>query len=516
MFRLLLVVIEVSILSALILATRCANYSDVFVGGNIYFTDADCYARMTRVRMCAEHPGLIIRHHDFENFPQGTKPHTTAPLDYLIVSLSILLRPFTVQPIDSAGAIVSPLLALIGGCFLWWWSRRTKFQYRWITLILYGISPILVHGTELGRPDHQSLLILLVTIGICAEWTLRTEQSKNWSMVSGFAWSLALWVSLYEPLVLLALILVIGLTKDRHLLFASHRRIGWIAFVAIIAIGLLIERRLPTFPVFQSSALFANWSRAIGELAHVSPWNRVWFVWAGYMIAIAPTLIWYSIRKRSAPPVFVIVLLVATFVLTVWQARWSYFLMLIFVIALPILLTPFKSRTAVWIAFGLSILPILQFWDVRIWPNESELVARLERRNESIELRALAITIHSNETHPFLAPWWLSPAISYWSGQPGIGGSSHEALDGIVDSARFFLAEDSPKAREVLIHRRVDWVFSYDWDRIGQNSANLLGVSMPGQPVGRILDRSPTQGPAYLVLSGQNRTVKLFRFVDKL
>jgi hypothetical protein len=56
--------IEITILSILILATRCANYQDVFVAGNIYFTDADCYARMTRVRMCLEHPGLIIRHHD--------------------------------------------------------------------------------------------------------------------------------------------------------------------------------------------------------------------------------------------------------------------------------------------------------------------------------------------------------------------------------------------------------------------------------------------------------------------
>src|SRR6266702_3319706 len=74
-------IIEIAVLSALILATRCANYQNVFVAGNIYFTDADCYARMTRVRMCAEHPGLILRHHDFENFPQGTTPHTTAPPD---------------------------------------------------------------------------------------------------------------------------------------------------------------------------------------------------------------------------------------------------------------------------------------------------------------------------------------------------------------------------------------------------------------------------------------------------
>jgi hypothetical protein len=56
-----------------ILATRCANYQDVFVAGNVYFVDADCYARMTRAQMVREKPGLIIRHHAFENFPQGRR-----------------------------------------------------------------------------------------------------------------------------------------------------------------------------------------------------------------------------------------------------------------------------------------------------------------------------------------------------------------------------------------------------------------------------------------------------------
>src|SRR5438046_97310 len=102
--RAILSTIEIALLSALILATRCANYQDVFVAGNVYFVDADCYARMTRVRMCNEMPGLIVRHQDFENFPQGTNPHTTAPLDYLILGLSLPLNLFTKHTLDLAGA----------------------------------------------------------------------------------------------------------------------------------------------------------------------------------------------------------------------------------------------------------------------------------------------------------------------------------------------------------------------------------------------------------------------------
>ena len=78
-------------ISALILVTRCANYGDVFFGGQINFVDADCYSRMTRARICFEHPGTIVRRHGFENFPIGTSPHTTAPFRLFIVATAMLL-----------------------------------------------------------------------------------------------------------------------------------------------------------------------------------------------------------------------------------------------------------------------------------------------------------------------------------------------------------------------------------------------------------------------------------------
>jgi hypothetical protein len=36
--------VEIVFISALILVTRCANYGDVFFGGQINFIDADCFA----------------------------------------------------------------------------------------------------------------------------------------------------------------------------------------------------------------------------------------------------------------------------------------------------------------------------------------------------------------------------------------------------------------------------------------------------------------------------------------
>jgi hypothetical protein len=519
--RLALLALELLVLSMLVVATRCANYEEVFFGGEVYFSDADCYARMTRVRMCAQHPGLVVRHHDFENFPAGTTPHTTAPLDYLILGLSILLKPFTAHALDVAGALLSPLLALFGSWFLWWWSRRMKFRYRWSMLTLYAISPILVQGTELGRPDHQSLLVLLVTIAVCAEWTLRNEPSRNWALASGSAWAVAIWVSAYEPLLLLLTVVLIGVLQDRQSLFGAHRRIGWSLFAAIVVMALIIERRIPSFGIFRGGEIFKNWAQTIGELAHVSPLNPVWFRWAGYMIAVAPILVWVAVRNRQLSvtsrrvlPIFV--LLIVTYLLTIWQMRWAYFFLLIFMLALPLLLEPIKSRSAVWLAFTLSIFPVLRNWDEQLWPNETELARRAERRIESTQLRVLADALKSPELRPFLGPWWLSPAVAYWSSQPAVSGSSHESLEGIADSARFYLTDNWQSARDILSKRRVAWVLAYDSERVAQNSSVLLGSSVPTDhhALCFVLDRTPAWAPDFLSFAGQNAAGKLYRVIQ--
>jgi hypothetical protein len=518
--RFALIVFEITFLSALILATRCANYQDVFVVGNVYFADADCYARMTRAQMVKEKPGLIIRHHAFENFPQETIPHTTTPLDYLIVALAIFLNPFTAHALDLAGAFVSPLLALFGAWFLWWWSRRMKFRYRWVMLILYAISPILVHGTELGRPDHQSLLMLLIAIAICASWSSQTLQAANmasaWWLTSAAAWALAIWVSAYEPLVLFLIVMATALVLNRRAVFARDRRAGWILFAAIIAIAFAIERRVPSFAILESTGHFNNWARTIGELAHVSPTNPVWLNWCGYLLFVAPVLMWTTFRtpKSGAPggrPLPIYVLLVTTYLFTVWQARWGYFFVLIFALALPASLAPIKSSAAVWIAFVVSMFPILRDWDERLWPNEAQLASRMERRIESAQIRDLSLSLRSTEVDPFLAPWWLSPSIAYWSGQPGVAGSSHESLNGIEDSARFFLSENLQEARAILAKRHVAWVFAYDSDRVAQNSAAILNEPVPRESLCRVLDRTPSHAPRFLVFSAQTSACKLYR-----
>jgi hypothetical protein len=503
--RSVITTVEIVLLSAVILTTRCANYREVFVGGEIYFTDADCYSRMTRVRMCEERPGLILRHHAFENFPAGTTPHTTALFDYVIVALSAVLKPITARHLDLAGAIISPLLALLTGWFLWWWSWRARLRYRGGLLLLFALSPILVHGTALGRPDHQSLLLELIAVAVCAEWSLASGDSRGWSLASGAAWGLALWVSFYEPLILLATLLVAQLLAARKTFLTRNRLVGWAASGAVVLVALAIEQRLPVWPA--NAQIFSNWAATIGELSHVPINDPIWLRWTGLLLIPLPALSWIAVRRTRTLPLFLAALLLTAFALTLWQARWAYFFVMMFALALPACLNVIGNRIAVWALIVISLFPILKDWDERLWPNEFQTAAIAERRFEAIAWRQAALQIDG----PFLAPWWWSPAVAYWSGQPGVGGSSHEALDGIETSARFFLATDSETARELLLKNKVAWVLAYDGDRTVANSSQILGVPAPENPLGRVLDRTPSQAPSFLQLAAQNPACKLFR-----
>src|SRR5262249_17165188 len=93
----------------------------------------------------------------------------------------------------------------------------------------------------------------------------------RWSIVSGIAWGFAIWTSAYESLVLFALVMAVSVFENSKAISARSRRAGWLCFVLVIALALLIERRVPSFSIRYPEPLLQNWARTIGELAHVSP-----------------------------------------------------------------------------------------------------------------------------------------------------------------------------------------------------------------------------------------------------
>ena len=181
----------------------------VFLPDGVHFVDADCYSRMTRARIILAQPGTLVTRHAFENYPYGVRPHTTAPMDYLIVGFGRLLGAKV--DLDIAGAWISPVLGGLLIVLAGLWAEARAIPYRWSMMVLLSTSPVILHGFAVGRPDHQSLILLLVASGLMAEavlWTSRSTATSSWW---GFSWGCALWVSWFEPLLLLALVLIVRL-----------------------------------------------------------------------------------------------------------------------------------------------------------------------------------------------------------------------------------------------------------------------------------------------------------------
>ena len=167
---------------ALALAGDCAHQAQIFLGDHlIAYVDGDCYARMTRVRELLAHPGTSLAWHRFENYPFGTHPHTTFPFDGLILALRWVFKlAGRADALDLAGAWISPLLGagLVAG--LWAWVKHERLAGAWAVLLVIAGSPILAHGFALGRPDHQSLVVLCMGAALAAEWSFwRRPSGRN-------------------------------------------------------------------------------------------------------------------------------------------------------------------------------------------------------------------------------------------------------------------------------------------------------------------------------------------------
>ena len=548
---------------------RCYNYAFVFISGNIYFTDGDCYSRMTRVRMVLAHPFTVIHHQNFENYPQGITSHATAPFDYLIALLAVLLKPLTViksfkfDLLDLAGAIVSPLLGVAMIVFLWDWSRRLKLPHGGIMLLLFAINPVLIHGTVLGRPDHQSLQMLCLVVALGAEWCFSQKPSRGWGIASGAAWGLGLWVSLYEPLILLALVALLYLIFDRRKLWAPERKAGYAVFAAIIALMLLIDG-LPFSPPDKILLeYFPRWETTIEEMKPVGFFAPL--EWAGYGLIAAPVLLLLRYRedKRVVP---ILIMLLAVYGLTIWQRRWGYFFGIVFTMSLPFIfaglrkswtvgcalllgfwlmipmgwgLAPWqmrwyyflgivvtvglplqfaafrKSWIVVWV-FLLSLWPVFVECHAMLYPTEKTAAQLQEQKNDTQALRVVAEYLKTGESLPVLAPWWFCPQIAYWSGQPAVAGTSHESMPGIVDTSRFYITTDYDVAQKILRERGVKCVIAYDSERVLDTSSALLDKPADqDKSLAAVLYRSPHSAPPFLKFVTYNLEFKIFKVMPE-
>lgn len=501
-------------------ALRFHNLTNVLVGGNLYFVDADCYSRLSRVRMVLAQPGSPVRRQFFENWPEGVQSHATAPLDYLIAGLERMLHwtwprvgrvgALADASLDLAGALVSPLLGLALGTFVWFWARGlvardgSRLVWWWVAPLLVALSPPLVHASVFGRPDHQSLLVALLCVGIAAEERMLRCAGLGWARAGGFCFGLALWVSLYEPLVLLAAVVVAG-TCFWRASWMRWYRVHWTLCLALpVCLGVWIDGLQPVVPGAGSLELLKRWAGTIGELGRIEDFS-VLSRWGSYLWACVPVGLWLETRRtRSGPAAWGwLFLLVLATALSVWQLRWTPYWGLLLALCAPMALAGAGESRLVLPALLAALFPISSEWNARLFPDAQTRASRHLDRSEWINARRAAERMRSEEVEPFIAVWWLSPALAYWSGQPAVAGSGHEGIEGISDSARFFLSTDPVVAKEILRARRVRYVVASDSARAVENACQILGSEPPEAPLAELLWR-PDPGPAWGLVGESN------------
>jgi hypothetical protein len=474
-------------------AARCWNVRDVFHDNQIFFTEADAYARMTRVRMIEEGKGLIVRHHDFENWPAGTTPHTTAPMDWVVLAvrpipsawLAVADRAQTsvlrTELLDLAGALVGPLLGMLACVAIAVALPKENGRERWFVaaaVLFFAVSPILVHGTLLGRPDHQALLIPLLGFALATEIRLLRAMTRPWAIAAGVAWGIALWTSLYEPLILLAVTLAGVAVAKPSTLREAARRWEWGFIAAVLVAGIIVDGWRVHLPDAVMREAFRRWSASIGEMQSLDLRSGTLWSWVGWLVVVAPfVFIWQWRHRRECG--LGLIWLAATFALTLWQVRWGYFFALVLVVTLPLVLSSAPRAWMGWIVYVVGLWPLLGDWDRRLYPDDAEERGRYVVRQEQTALRQIAEVQRTRNAGPFVAPWWLSPPLAYWSRQPAVAGSSHQSLPGIMDVARVYLAPNDETALSILRQRKVAWILSDAPDRVIPNSAAVLGVQAP-------------------------------------
>lgn len=456
--------------ASLCLVVRSTKREEVFSPKGITFVDPDCYTRMARVQRLAENPLKPVRWHDFENHPFGIRAHTTSLFDYIALGLTAALRPFSARPIDLAGVWISPLLGLALLAFLWWWcGLHLKNTARFFTLLAYAILPTMAWGQNIGRPDHQSLILLLLTVAIGLEVNLITAPDRRPVQIAGgMAWGLALWTSLFEPLVLLLATLVVQTAMDwRGVLM--RRPFWWLGLLAVCALGFAIDGWAKPEIDLQTLPYLTRWFREIGELAHTGPLRFTF--WFGGWIWALPIILFFGCRfyrPQRRPLILLASLTVLLTALSFWHMRWGSLLAAsccLFTVPFLMGLPGRFWQPVVW--FFLSV-PVFVYY-VHAFD-----VSNRRAAYSDADLRLIARAIGSEGG--VLAPWWISPPLLYFSGAPIVASSSHESIAGNIDAARFFADPDWRNCREILDRRKVRWVVTDHPGRVLSQAIRLLGM----------------------------------------
>jgi hypothetical protein len=179
--------------------------------------------------------------------------------------------------------------------------------------------------------------------------------------------------------------------------------------------------------------------------------------------------------------------------------------------SLPWILPWMRKSWLAWLVFLISLWPVASEWDRRLYPEDEAFRARVENFADAVALREAALSLRDRPAGGVVAPWWFCPAIVWWSGQPCVGGTSHQSLPGIVESSEFYLNTEPDE--DFLQNRQIRYVFAYEPERLISNSEQILGRTANGTTIAERLYKNSRDTPKGLIKIFANRFFRIYETV---
>ena len=481
--------------------------------------EADCYSQLARDQRILNGQGLIQNHFKVENWPEGLVPSTTAPFDYVILLLWAPLALVTKHPLDWAGALVSPALwlALV---FFWMLFRSRDFNLVGRALLLIGSTalPAFVWATACGRPRHQSLILALMAMAFTAEyerWQVEVSPKRAWHLFAGVVWGLACWTSLFEPALVLTVLIAFNLIVRRR-----ENYTFLVSFGVVMLVALLLEGFHIFIPPSEYLPALARWLGTIAEVRGIDASSFLRQMTFLSFVTLVPFVSWRLLRREGdcRTDLLLIILTFLLAVLTFVQQRWGYYANVaeLFLIARYCQLDPLGWPRLV--VMGVFLFGL-------IYDNNLQLQGRLHAPPNQPSLELAANFSCDRRPGGIIAPWWLSPGLLYFSGQPIVSGSSHCGISGIVASAQFFASGSWVDAEHILQARKVRWIVVWDDPQLLypllDNSRQILGLPAYSDDDANLAEATVTQVlvedhddvPTWLRLRGVTPHLKLYEYL---
>ncbi len=213
--------------------------------------DTDTYTRLVRVQELVDGGGWFNSTTERMNAPHGDKLNWTRPVDVMIVAGALPLRSelgYTWRDaLFWSGAVLPPLLqALFGLAVAWMAAPFFSAVSRPLLMLFVCAQPIVFVYSLVGRPDHQTLLLIsaALMIGFVIRGLLQWGRPLRLGIWAGMWAGFGLWVSTefeFSFAIMVGTLALMWLWQGERRMLELLEGLG-IGFLLMTLLGVLVER----------------------------------------------------------------------------------------------------------------------------------------------------------------------------------------------------------------------------------------------------------------------------------